>query len=602
MKATPYDWGTLYDTDVLILGTGASEVGAALRAASEKVDVLMAGKGRLESSGSLGGGNDHFMAVLDSGEAYDDRESFVNFYLKSAFGYRRAQLEQWHAALKPCVGILEEVGVEFLRRDDGSYFRSVGFGQSGTWWLHIPNGRRIKRNLAKKVRSLGVGVLDDVQITRLFVADGRIAGCVGFNVLSGEIVAIRCKSAVNCLGWHAQRVTNNSSHNPFNCWFTPFTTGSYFTLAYEAGASIVNADISPRATMLPKGWGAPGMNGINNMGGHELNALGQRFMGKYDPMHENGIRRNQIMGTCQEQEEGNGPPFYMDMRHLNADDLHHLQYVLMPADKETYLDYCAARGVEFRENPLEVEVGELSLSGMLLADDRLETSVRGLFAGCNFTSFSGAMCGGYVAGLHAARAAADTPGAAAWPDEARIRAERARVLAPLDRPVEGSLTWREFEDPIRQVMDYYGKFRRNMPGMALALDRLDFIASYRDRVRARNLHELMRLHEAFDLLDLCRIHLDACLRRPESGRGMYRLADHPDLDPALAKGLVVGKGADGPVYAWLDPATGGLEPLEVKAGPASGLGRGTKRNAPAKTGALHEKRTKDAHITLRCFL
>ena len=37
------------------------------------------------------------------------------------------------------------------------------------------------------------------------------------------------------------------------------------------------------------------MNGINNMGGKEINALGERFMFKYDPMGENGKRRNQVM-------------------------------------------------------------------------------------------------------------------------------------------------------------------------------------------------------------------------------------------------------------------------------------------------------------------
>ena len=552
MKAVKHDWGTLYETDVLILGTGASGIGAALNAAGKGVDILMAGKGTLESSGSLGGGNDHFMAVLDTDEPFDNKESFVAFYMKSAFGYRERQIEQWHAALKPCVKILEECGVEFLRREDGFYFRSVGFGQPGAWWMHIPNGRRIKRGLAKRVRSLGVKVLDNFQITRLFKKDGKIAGCMGFDVLTGEVSVIRCRTAVNSLGWHAQRCTNNSSHNPYNCWFTPFTTGSYFTLSYDIGVPIVNADISCRGTILPKGWGAPGMNGINNMGGYELNALGERFMFKYDPMGENGIRRNQMMGTNQQQVEGYGPPFYMDMRHLNEHDVHHLQYVLMPADKATYLDYCKARGIEFSKYPLEVEVGELSLSGMLLADDNLETPVRGLYAGCNFTSFSGAMCGGFVAGGHAAENALSLD--MAGPSEEEILAECERILAPLKNDSPTAITHRDFEDPIRQVMDYYAKFRRNMPGMTVALDRLDFIDGYRNRVRAGNLHDLMRIHEAFEILDLCRIHLDACLQRKESGRGMYVLTDYPEKDPALAKGLVVSKGAEGPVYSWLEPA------------------------------------------------
>ena len=92
MLVTETAWGKRIKTDVLILGTGASGVGAALRAAELKADVLMVGQGRLESSGCLGGGNDHFMAALGTDEPNDTREAFVGFFMKSAFGYREAQL------------------------------------------------------------------------------------------------------------------------------------------------------------------------------------------------------------------------------------------------------------------------------------------------------------------------------------------------------------------------------------------------------------------------------------------------------------------------------------------------------------------------------
>lgn len=551
MNTIQKEWGTLYETDMLILGTGASGVGAALKASEKGCEAIMIGKGTLESSGSLGGGNDHFMAALGTDEPCDDKETFINFYMKSAYGYKREQLGQWYDAFKPCLAVLDEVGTEFKPKEGGGRFRSVGFGQPGAWWLHIVNGRTIKRNLAKKVRKLpGIHVLDDIVITRFFAQDNHITGCMGFNVLTGETVAVSCKVAVNCLGWHAQRAGNNSTGNPFNCWFTPFTTGSYFSLAYEVGAAVINADISGRTTMLPKGWGAPGMNGINNMGGHELNALGDRFMGKYDPMWENGKRRNQIMGTEQEQLEGYGPPFYMDMRHLNKEDVHHLQYVLMPADKETYLDYCAARGIDFHTTPLEVEIGEIALSGMLLADERMETTVKGLFAGCNFTSFSGAMCGGFIAANHAADDAQTA--ARGVLDDAVIAAHRAKDMAPLENRNSTGLNYMEFEGPIRQVMDYYAGFRRNMPGMELALKRLDLIAAYKDKVKAKNLHDLMRLREGFDLLELCKIHLYACLQRKETGRGMYKLSDYPNLDPSLDKGLAVQLKDGAPSCFWIE--------------------------------------------------
>ncbi len=157
MNTIQKSWGTLYETDMLILGTGASGIGAALKAAEKGCEALMIGKGTLESSGSLGGGNDHFMAVLDTDEPYDDKEAFINFYMKSAYGYKREQLAQWHDAFKPCLAVLDEVGTEFKPKEGGGRFRSVGFGQPGAWWLHIVNGRTIKRNLAKKVRKLPGG-------------------------------------------------------------------------------------------------------------------------------------------------------------------------------------------------------------------------------------------------------------------------------------------------------------------------------------------------------------------------------------------------------------------------------------------------------------
>ena len=543
MLVTETAWGKRIKTDVLILGTGASGVGAALRAAELKADVLMVGQGRLESSGCLGGGNDHFMAALGTDEPNDTREAFVGFFMKSAFGYREAQLNQWFDAIKPCVKILEEVDTEFLIKD-GKRYRSVGFGQPGAWWLHITNGTTIKRHLARRVRKSGVNILDDFHITRLFERGGHIMGCMGFNVLTREVYAIECKTAICSLGWHPQRLTNNSTGNPYNCWHMPYNTGSYFVLPMQIGASLVNIDISGRATLIPKGWGAPGMNGINNMGGKEINALGERFMFKYDPMGENGKRRNQVMGTWQEQVEGNGPPFYMDMTHFSDEDVHHLQYVLMPADKETYLDYCAARGIEFKKAPLEVEVSEMTVSGMLLADDRLETTVKGLFAG------SGAMCCGYVAAFHAANDAASTEMGVI--DDAEAQAEHDRILAPWERKGTNLLKYNDFEDPIRQIMDYYAKYRRNMVGMRLALEKLALVESYTDRVVATNNHELMRLHEAFDLLELCRAHLEACLQRKESGRGMYQLSDYPEKDPELAKGLVLTRKDGAFQFGWTE--------------------------------------------------
>ena len=539
-----------YETEVLVLGSSAAGCGAAIAARRAGAEVLLADKGKLESSGCLGGGNDHFMAVLDEVE-HDGIEDLYGYYATPVSGLTRDHVRNFYDAMKPCIKILEDAGVELMRTPDGSYMRSVGFGQPGPWWIHINHGYNVKPLLAKYIKGLGVKPLDHFMITHLLKDGNRIAGCMGFDVLKGDFITVRCKTAVLCMGLTAQRVSNNSSHKPFNQWFSPFVTGSQIMLPLEAGASVLNLDISDMATMLPKGWGAPGMNGINNMGGHELNARGERFMGKYDPMLENGLRRNQVMGTFQEMLEGYGPPFFMDMTHFTTEDARHLQYDLMPGDKETYLEYCEARKIDFTKTPLEVEVGERMIGGIVRSDATQETDVENLFNGNIIHSFSGAMCLGYAAGGFAARKAAEVE-MPSLPED-MVERRRAEIYAPLENGGKGSVSWSVFEDGIRQVMDYYVGYQRTEGSMEQALKSFETLAAYVPRIAASTVRELMRSHESMELFRLCRCYVQACMQRKESGRAMYRRADYPELDPALAKCLVTSLDESGnPVFRWND--------------------------------------------------
>jgi len=62
------------ETDVLVLGAGAAGCGAAIGAQRAGARVLLVDKGKLESSGCVGGGNDHFMANLNTGPEWDSDE------------------------------------------------------------------------------------------------------------------------------------------------------------------------------------------------------------------------------------------------------------------------------------------------------------------------------------------------------------------------------------------------------------------------------------------------------------------------------------------------------------------------------------------------
>ena len=539
-----------YETDVLVLGSSSSGCGAAITARKAGAEVLLVDKGQLESSGCLGGGNDHFMAVLDEVE-HDGYEELCGYYATPTSGLSRGVVHNYYRAMRPCMAVLEEAGVELMHNPDGTYMRSVGFGQPGPWWIHINHGYTVKPRLAKYIKGLGVKIVNNFMVTDLLRDGGRIAGCVGFDVLKGDFIVVRCKTAVLGFGLTAQRVSNNSTHKPFNQWFSPYVTGSQVLLPLEAGAAVLNIDITDMATMLPKSWGAPGMNGINNMGGYELNARGERFMAKYDPMLENGLRRNQVMGTFQEILEGYGPPFFMDMRHFSTEDARHLQYDLMPGDKETYLDYCKARDIDFTRKPLEVEISERMIGGVVRCSDEQETDIRNLYASSLVNNFSGSFCLGWTAG-EAAAARARSTDMPTLP-EAEIEALHRETFLPFSDKPDRAITYAEFEDGVRQVMDYYVGYQRTEGSMKQALESFNVLEEFLPRLGADSLRDLMRVRESMEIFKLTRIYVQACMQRKESGRAMYRRADYPELDPAFKKSLITRLSADGtPAFSWTE--------------------------------------------------
>ena len=552
MKVSTHPLGTLIETDVLVIGSGASGCGAAIGAKEQGLDVVLMDKGKLESSGCIGGGNDHYMAIMDEKDTpFDSADDLVKFYAKPLNGWTPAMLTSgWYNHMRPILGMLEKGGVDFGKSSDGRYHRTQGFGQPGTWWCHIANGMTIKRVMARIVRDRGVNVLDRIMAVKILTDGGRACGALGWNVSTGEYVIVRAKTVVSAQGRSATRGFNNSTHNPYNVWMYPYNTGAGVVLGYDVGAAVTELDTYQRATMLPKGYGCPGMNGINSSGAHEINALGERFMGKYDPMWENGVRNNQIQGTFQEQLEGSGPPFHMDMRHVDPEVVHELQYILMPGDKATFGDWADCTGTDFQHKLLEVEIGELIFGGTIAVNDEFETSVPGLFCGSIFLYCSGAMCGGYEAGRRAALKASGMSEAGRV-DEALAARVKDEVFAPLraDRD-DDSLSYQELEEAARNVMMYYMGFRRSVAGMERALEKIRFLSGQIPRLRAETLRDLMRCHESREVLKVCELAIEATMERRETGRCVYKVADYPALNPDMAKPLLLLKGEKGTVFQW----------------------------------------------------
>lgn len=220
----------------------------------------------------------------------------------------------------------------------------------------------------------------------------------------------------------------------------------------------------------------------------------------------------------------------------------------MPGDKETYLDYCRARDIDFTRKPLEVEIGERMIGGIVRCKDDQETDIANLFTASIMNNFSGCFCLGWTAGEAAAARAKDV----ALPPlpEGTVDEVRAKLFLPLD-PAPDAVSYQEFEDGVRQIMDYYVGFQRSAGSMNQALKSFDTLAEYLPRLGANSLRDLMRVRESMELFKLARIYVQACLQRKESGRAMYRRTDYPELDPAYAKSLITTLAEDGtPVFSW----------------------------------------------------
>lgn len=282
MKYSTHPLGTLIETDVLVIGSGASGCGAAIGAKEQGLDVVLMDKGKLESSGCIGGGNDHYMAIMDEKDTpFDSADDLIRFYAKPLNGWTPAMLTNgWYNHMRPILDMLEQGGVDFGRTADGRYHRTQGFGQPGTWWCHIANGMTIKRVMARIVRARGVNVLDRIMAVKILTDGGRACGALGWNVSTGEYVIVRAKTVVSAQGRSATRGFNNSTHNPYNVWMYPYNTGAGVVLGYDVGAAVTELDTYQRATMLPKGYGCPGMNGINSSGAHEINGAGRTLHGQ----------------------------------------------------------------------------------------------------------------------------------------------------------------------------------------------------------------------------------------------------------------------------------------------------------------------------------
>jgi len=531
------------NTDVLVIGGGLAGLNAAIAAAEKGAQVVVMDKGKIERSGSIGGGVDHLGAWLNSGPAWDTREA----WLENAWriGKGTAHLSILDATvcdeLAAALDRLERLGVP-LRQPDGTYLRTQAFGQPGPTTINF-NGKRMKPALAKEVRRLGCRVLDRVMTVTLITQKGVVAGALGFHIRSGEPFLIEAKATIIATG-STNRITQNPRMNAFNTWQCPLDTGDGQVMAFNAGAALTNMEYM-RITIVPKGFSAAGLGAFTAMGGRFLNAKGEYYMEKNYPAGNKAPRNQIVFQTLKEIQEGRGPVF-IDCTHVTGFDARHLATTL-GYDKDTLPDYLAQRGEDITKRPLAVDVSEGLQCGPtnetgsgVKIDRHCASTVPGLFAGGDAADHHrcvrGCVTGGFSAGKGAADYALKTN--AIEIDPTPLRDAFDSFMAPLRRKT--GLSYGEMEEVIGKVVSEHMAVGRTEMGLNIGFEKLKGIESHIGLLKAENFHELMRANETRSILQVAKIMNRAAEYRKESRIKPYHYRlDYSETDDQNWCGLVV---------------------------------------------------------------
>ena len=557
--ATQDRWITM-DTDVLVVGGGVAGSMAAIPALEAGLQVVMCEKGKvLDHCGSIGCGVDHYLTVMDTGPEWDTPDYLIKHVPELTDGIVDMAVAGRVIREMPRIfRKLESLGIDFKDRKTGTYYRLRSFGLPGTYHINF-DGTDFKKHIGERVRKGKATVLMRTMVLQLLTRDNRAYGALAFNFRTGEWYAIRAKTVVLAAG-DVNRISKNASGLAFDSWHFPYDTGDAHAMGYRSGAMLANME-SVEATLTPKGFSCQGLNALVSLGAYFVNRHGERFMFKYDKKGENARRAVLADAAINEYLLGNGP-VYLDCRHLPQEMLDRMEYTLQ-VDRYTLPAFYQQKGVNFREELVEISVSELSIrrSGVyfrgsgLAVDVNGETSVEALFAAGDCATVSGGIAGaavlGHIAGEGTVRRVEQSRAALPPVDMAAADALRSEAHEALTR--SDGMSWRQLEDATRQTVTDHVGVRRTEKGLKLALDTLQALAQREATLKADGLHGLMRVHEARNIRLNAELMATASLVRKETRTGSSHCRlDYPDTDEQnWRKFVLVTRGEAGPAVRTL---------------------------------------------------
>jgi succinate dehydrogenase / fumarate reductase flavoprotein subunit len=542
--------------NVLVIGSGAAGWRAAIAATHAGVQARVIGKrAQLDAHTVLASGG--INAALGTRDPEDSWQQHFADTLREGYLLGDPRMVEIMAHESPAAVLeLADWGCEFARTDDGRLDQRF-FGAHRwrrTCYVGDFTGRAIQRTVARKGAELGLRVEEDQYVSRLLVADGTCFGAIAFDLHTGERTVHLADAVVLATGGHTRIWRRSSSRRDENY-------GDGMRLALDAGARLMDMELvqfHPTGMVFPEeAAGALVTEAVRGEGGRLYNAIGERYMERYDPDRLELSSRDRVaLANYTEIAEGRGGPHggvFLDVSHRGKE---HITEKL----PRMYRQFIEWQMLDISREPMEVApTAHYTMGGIVVDPEGHGTDVRGLYAAgeCVGGLHGANRLGGNSLGeaLIAGRRAGEAAAAFALEGELFTRSRRAideglDELDALTRP--GAELARPLQRRLRDLMWEKCGVVRSETGLREALDELATLRDATAHVDVRPGAEgWTDLAQALDLragLVAAEATLRCAIERRET-RGAQIRSDFPDLDPALQVNLYL----DARMQPWRAP-------------------------------------------------